>query len=277
MKKVFAALLVALLCLSGCSFRGCSFLGKKTETNIQETQKKIPPPKQVALKFSEDNPYVYLVPRADGLAVNLYATRFGEAKYLGYELLYKTETQLQKAIGRFDLKGEEVGPEEILFGTCSAGGKCTFDKGVEEGTLTLKFLYQDIREEKVWESDFHLQTITGGGGEISSKDGKFTFKIPTGGISGPGLVNTMPFLSFPDSLGKKIEGEVYGVFPVPGMKIIKGTVSFLFFSLPENFDQLAIFGWNGNEWTEYKTTSNLADKTLSALVEGGTVFAVAAP
>lgn len=272
-KKVLGLILVGFLLVSGYSL-----FKKRAKPEIQETTtKKTPPPKQVALEFSEDNPYVYLVPRGDGLAANLYATRFGEAKYLGYELLYKTATQLQKAIGRFDLKGESIGPEEVLFGTCSAGGKCTFDQGVEEGTLTLKFLYQDIREEKVWESDFHLQTISGGTGEITSKDGKFSLKIPAGGVTGSGLVNTMPLLSLPESLGKKIVGPVYGVFPIPGVKIVKGTASFLFFSPPANFNDLVIFGWDGKEWHPYQTTANPAEKTLSASVGQSSVFVVAEP
>lgn len=228
------------------------------------------------MKFSEENPYVYLVPRIDGRAFNLYATRFGEAKYLEYELTYKAGAQLQGAIGRFDLKGEKVGPEEILLGTCSKE-VCKYDEDVSEGTLALKFLYKDIREEKVWEGDFHLQNIGVNGGEISSKDGKFILDIPSGSLNQSGFITTMPLLSLPEPLGKKVVGVVYGVFSSPGTNIKKGTVSFLFFSPPENFDKLSIFGWNGEKWIKYKTTANLAKKTLSASIEEATVFVVAEP
>ena len=270
MKKTAILLLTILLFFPGCS------LFRKKAGPTEETKKRTPAPRRVALKFSEKNSYVYLVPRADGRAFNLYATRFGEAKYLEYELTYKAGAQLQGAIGRFDLKGEKVGPEEILLGTCSKG-VCKYDEDVSEGTLTLKFLYKDIREEKVWEGDFHLQNIGVDGGEISSKDGKFTLDIPSGSLNQLGFITTMPLLSLPESLGKKVVGTVYGVFPSPGTKIKKGTVSFLFFSLPENFEQLSIFGWNGEKWVNYKTTANLAKKTLSASVDSATVFVAAEP
>lgn len=270
MKKTVAFTLITLLCLPGCS------LFRRKTGPVEEIRKPTPAPKRTSLKFSEENPYVYLVPRADGHAFNLYAFRFGDTKHLEYELTYKAGAQLQGAIGRFDLKGESVGPEEIVLGTCSKG-VCKYDEDVGEGTLTLKFLYKDIREEKVWESDFHLQEIGTGGEEISSKDGKFTLKAPLSSINRSGFVLTMPLLSLPEPLGKTAGGVAYGVFPSPGTKITKGTVSFLFFSPPEDFEKLSIFGWEQEKWVNYKTTADLAKKTLSAPIGIATVFAVAQP
>jgi len=270
MKRTISFFIITLLFLPGCS------LLKRRTKMVEEAKKSTPAPKQTSLKFSEENPYVYLVPRADGHAVKLYASRFGEANHLDYELTYKAGAQLQGAIGRFELKGESVGPEEILLGTCSKG-VCKYDEDVSEGNLTLKFLYKDIREEKVWEGDFRLQEIGVKGGEVSSKDGKFAVDVPSGSVSGSGFVLTMPLLGLPKALGKKVEGLAYGVFPSPGAKINKGTVSFLFFSPPENFDKLSIFGWDGEKWVKYKTTPNVAKKTLSVPVGQASVFVVAEP
>ena len=270
MKKIAGFLLVILFCLLGCS------LFRKNTGPVEEIKKRTPAPRQTTLKFSEKSPYVYLVPRPDGHAFNLYVSRFGEARHLEYELTYKTGTQLQGAIGRFELKGDTVRPEEVLLGTCSKG-VCKYDEDVSEGTLTLKFLYKDIREEKIWESDFHFQEIGVRGGKISSKDGKFTLDIPSDSLSQSTFVLTMPLLGLPEPIGKKIEGVPYGVFATPGLKMKNGVVSFLFFSLPENFESLSIFGWGGEKWVEYKTTANLAKKTLSATVGQASIFAVAAP
>jgi hypothetical protein len=227
------------------------------------------------LEFSEENPYIYLVPRVDGHALNLYVSRFGEAKHLEYELTYKVGTQLQGAIGRFDLEGERAGPEEILLGTCSKG-VCKYDEGVESGKISVKFLYKDIREEKTWETEFNLQEISWQEAKISSLDGKFIFNIPSGAISRSTFLVTMPLVGLPERLGRKITGVPYSIFTPATLRFIEeAVVSFLFFSLPDDFENLAIFGWDGEKWVEYKTTADAINNKLTAKVDYLTSFVVA--
>jgi hypothetical protein len=271
MKKAgfFILFLALVLTVSGCR------LVRREEKLPEDEETPRPVVEKSALKFSEENPYVYLVPRTDGHALNLYVSRFGEAKHLEYELTYKAGTQLQGAIGRFDLEGEQIGPREILLGTCSKG-VCKYDESVSEGTLILKFLYQDIREEKDWRSDFHLQNIGVEGKKISSKDGKFTLDIPRGAMSRSVFVLTMPLLSLPETLGQEIVGDPYSVLTsTPSLLTKKATASFLFFTLPDNFEALSIFGWSDEGWVEYKTTANNLKKELTAEVDRFTSFVVA--
>lgn len=266
MKKIAGLLLVILFCLPGC------FLFRKKTRPVEEIKKPTPTPGQTILEFSENSPYVYLTPRGDGHALFLYASHFGEAKYLEYELTYEAEDQLQGAIGRITLRGEEVGPEEILLGTCSKG-VCKYDKGVEKGSLEVKFLYKDIREERNWKADFRLQEVRRKG-EVVSSDGKFTLDAS---FIGSGFAVVMPLLSLPQSLEKKIEGVPYGVFLSDGVQIKEGEVSFKFFSPPEDLEKLSVFGWNGEKWVELETKVDREKGTLSAYIQDSFVFVAAHP
>lgn len=258
-------ILVIFFALLGCS------LSRRQPGREEEL-----PPSQAegreTLSFSEDHPYVTLTPRADGHALSLSISRFGESRRVEYELIYETGPQLQGAIGRFDLP--LAIPEEILFGTCSRG-VCKYDEDVEKGSLRLNFFDPDNPKEKTWEADFRLQKLDPKGGKVSSSDGKFTLDLPAGAVKSSSFVVIMPLLGLPESFGKKIVGEPYGVFTLAAAKVKNAAASFLFFSTPGNFENLAIFGWDGKNWVEYETTVDLSQKKLTAKVDRLTAFVVA--
>src|SRR3989344_5997324 len=122
------------------------------------TAKQSGPTEEIDLTFDAEGPFALLFPRRDGNALSLNLQRTGSYDSISYELAY-TSTPDEKVVagskisedgegntsgsidrgvmGTIDTK-EKKGEyeQEILFGTCSKN-VCKYDKGVENGTLTL--------------------------------------------------------------------------------------------------------------------------------------------
>lgn len=64
-----------------------------------------------------------------------------ETQSIEYELRYTTGSGLPRGVnGKITLNGEkEISRNNITLGSCSTGGKCTYDEGVTSIDVTLKF------------------------------------------------------------------------------------------------------------------------------------------
>lgn len=84
---------------------------------------------------------VDLSPKPDGKSVILSVSNIPDGtESLEYELSYTTDEGLPKgALGKITLGGKTEVTRDILLGTCSTGGKCTYDTGVTSVKLVLKF------------------------------------------------------------------------------------------------------------------------------------------
>lgn len=84
---------------------------------------------------------VDLTAKPDGKSVVLAVSKIPEGtESLEYELSYTTGEGLPKgALGKITLSGKSEITRDILLGTCSTGGKCTYDTGVTSVRLVLKF------------------------------------------------------------------------------------------------------------------------------------------
>lgn len=77
------------------------------------------------------------------LALSGFDSRFSA---LEYELSYETDnngTQGAFTADPIDISGQEEFEREIELGSCSTGGKCSYDKGVRNFKLTAKFHVED--------------------------------------------------------------------------------------------------------------------------------------
>ncbi len=80
----------------------------------------------------------------DGKSVNLTVSNIPDnTESIEYEMNYITSAGLPKgAIGKIkssDMQGKTEVTKNVLLGTCSTGGKCTYDTGVTKVNLVLKF------------------------------------------------------------------------------------------------------------------------------------------
>lgn len=283
-------ILVVILGLSG----GLGWLGYQKFLTKPATQVE-----EVGLPFDAEGPYALLHPRRDGNALVLNLKRTASYNSITYELAYTSKAEEMKVAGgktdegdlgksgslgiidrgvqgtidTKDKKGEYE--QEILFGTCSKN-VCKYDKGVENGTLTLHIK----KDEKAYKmiTQWHLQKPDIALGILTSGDEHLVYKINVDREEltavGFSIINDLSGVPKLPS-GKDILGKVYAL-NVPIAKQLPGGDVTL--EQAENIPaeaKLARYDDGGNKWVELDTKIN--GSKLSAKADSGGIFAVLVP
>jgi len=180
---------------------GFIFLKNKKKTPIEEEE-------TVAEIPFEKRPFTSLTPSKDGHWLKLEIDRIRvDAASLDYELLYKLpDGRTQGVPGTIQIEGSHI-ERDLLLGSESSG-KYRYDKGVENGTLTLRFRNEKGKLVGKLISDFHLQEADD---VLTSTDGKFKYefdKVPKNGFFI--IMNTF---GVPQDFSKSVENSPFGVFP----------------------------------------------------------------
>lgn len=257
------------------------------------TAKPAGPVEEVDLSFDPDGPYAALFPRRDGNALVLNLKRTSSYDSISYELAYTStpdETVVKGnkisedgdsksgggsidrgVVGNIDTK-EKKGEyeQEILFGTCSKN-VCKYDKGVENGTLTLHIKKSDKAYKMV--TQWHLQKPDVALGSLTSGDGHLVYKVDgdraTLANIGYSIINDLTGVPKLPA-GKSVTGKVYSL-NVPIAKELKsGQVSLELVEQPIN--EAKLFRFDGSKWQELDT--KIEGSKLSAKAEGAGIFVV---
>lgn len=232
---------------------------------------------EVDLTFDPEGPYALIYPRRDGNALILNIKRTGSYEQIKYELTYNSEGIDRGASGEINTK-EKKGEyeQEILFGSCSTGGKCVYDKGVENGTLTLRIkkgkqIFRMVTQWHLQKPDLALGVIISGDSHLTYKmDPKSTdlslikFTIVNDLSSAPKL-----------PLERGVIGKVYAVNVPIAKDLPKGVVTIELAENPRPGSKIARFNERENRWVEYETDTS--DSKLTATVDGAGVLAVLSP
>ncbi len=139
-------------------------------------------------------PVAALVPTSDGyyLTLNVDRIKVPNATSMDYELLYKANnngTQTTQGVpGTIQLNGATSETRKLLLGS-ESNGKFRYDKGVETGTLTLRFRDGTGKLLGKVKTDWHLQTGTT---NLSSVDGSFKYTL-TKSATGVWFLTMQPF------------------------------------------------------------------------------------
>lgn len=232
---------------------------------------------EIDLTFDPEGPYALLFPRRDGNALNLNIKRTGSYEQIKYELTYNSEGIDRGASGDINTK-EKKGEyeQEILFGSCSTGGTCVYDKEVENGTLTLRIK----KGKKIYRmiTQWHLQKPEVALGVLTSGDGHLTYKIDPKSTD----LSLLNFSIINDLTGapklpsdKEITGKVYALNIPQGKSLPAGVVTVELADNPQAGSKIARFDEVKNDWILYETQIN--GGKLSASVETGGIFAVLTP
>lgn len=124
-----------------------------------------------------------------------------EAKGAGkieYELEYQAGTLVQAGLGSITPKDEEAPyRRNILLGSCSAGGACSYSRDVKGGTLLLRFKDSAVGNLK---GDWNFYE-PGNDGKFGSRDAKFQ-------IEAGKLKNAFVIISQTLGLPKNVDGEI---------------------------------------------------------------------
>lgn len=229
---------------------------------------------EIELNFDPEGPYALLYPRRDGNALVLNIKRTGSYDAIKYEISYNSEGIDRGASGELNTqekKGEYE--QEILFGSCSTGGKCVFDKGVENGTLTMhiKKGKKAFRMVTLW----HLQKPGIALGKLSSGDNHFLYQIDPKAVD-LSLINfsIINDLSAAPKLpsDKIIIGKVYGVNAPVAKSIPGGQVTIELADNPPADAKICRFDESLNKWVEFDTVIN--QNKLSAKLDNSGIITI---
>lgn len=232
---------------------------------------------EVDLTFDPEGPYALLFPRRDGNALTLNIKRTASYDQIKYELSYNSEGVDRGAQGELNTK-EKKGEyeQEILFGSCSTGGKCVYDPGVENGTLILHIRKgnQAFKMTTQW----HLQKPEIALGSLVSGDGHFLYKIDETSSELPlikyTIINELTGApKLPNE--KQVIGKVYSVNAPIAKTLIGGKVTIELADNPADGSKIARFDEGNSKWVEYDT--KIDGSKLTASPDQGGIFAVLAP
>lgn len=251
------------------------------------------PVEEVDLSFDAEGPYALLYPRKDGNALVMDLKRTASYDSITYELAYTSSSDetivtgnksedgdapssgsidrgVVGEINTRDKKGEYE--QEILFGTCSKN-VCKYDKGVENGTLTLHI--KKGNEAYRMQTQWHLQKPDVALGVLTSGDSHFTFKMDGDRTSliliDYTIINDLTGAPKLPS-GKVVSGKVYSL-NVPITKEMKtGTVTIELAENPSSDAKIFRYDSGSNSWKELDT--KIEGSKLTAKSDGAGIFAV---
>lgn len=136
MKKVIIGVVALLIIIGGI------VVFKLQSGSKADTADVVPTP-TIALPTVSGDVKVELTAHTDKKAVDLKISGIpADTESVEYEMLYTTGTGLSKGVngGPIRLNGKyELERSDITIGSCSTGGKCTYDTGVSQINLVLKF------------------------------------------------------------------------------------------------------------------------------------------
>lgn len=258
--KLIAIVLATCVALAGCK--------QKIDNGgvVVPTQKPRKTDVNVNKEPLENRPFVRLEPRDDGKAVVMTIVELKKkAQDVEYEIEYSSGSLLQGAFGTLDSLDTLPIKKEILLGSCSTGGKCTYNTNVTGGDLSLRFGNPDYSLKSEWsftERALKLKTF-------SSRDAKFTLDVSKAKNSANFvIVHLAP--GYPGTLSKTVVAGPYIVAPADKMT---GTVS-VSIRLPLDATDGTIMAWDGKAWKDWASTTK--DKVVSATGPMSEVFVVIA-
>lgn len=213
----------------------------------------------------EERPYLYLTPLADGKNVEITLTAIKKPASEGeYELEYQAGTLLQGAFGALDLSNLPFS-EKILFGSCSAGGACTYHTDIKGGTLLTRFLGE---EKYVLKSDWRYFDNSTKDNQVASKDAKF--QLSADNLAQQRYIVVFNTPGYPDGVEGKVVSEIYSL---QSSSPLAGDGELTLRANEEG--QLQIAAWDGKTWEYYPGTVD--GKTITAEVKLAELFLVTVP
>ncbi len=254
--------LFSVLCFLFFSFFLSGCLNKKVEKpaerpKIQETVNTVSLDKRPysVLSFSDSGRF------PTGRELKLEISDSKKAESIEYELEYQAGTLVQAGVGSINPKGEKLPlTRNILLGSCSAGGACSYNEDVKGGTLVLKFKGSETGSLK-GEWNFYSPKNDG---KLASRDAKFQLDAPKLKNSYVLIAQTLGLPASPAGGPPKINGEVIaGPYHLETTADGTGKMQ-LTMRLNEESSTAVLWMWGGKDLQ--KIQSEISGKTLKAKV-----------
>lgn len=269
MKKIiiFIIIFLTLASLGFLSYK--LFFKKKTPEPVRAViSKRQELVNQLAL---EKRPYVTITPREDGkeISMTIFGLKNSEEK-AEYELEYQAGTMIQSAVGKINFL-EEKPPvtKKLLLGSCSAGGKCSYDKDVSGGSLALYF---DGAESYGLRGDFTYNKMSEKVGLFSSRDVKVSLDIGSKGLAKDAFLIVASTMGLPGEVSGKVLIGPVGFFTSSNPNLSQAALTF---KSHEDLSQAKIMGWTGSSWKEY--AGKVGEGDISTSVDQLSTFILVNP
>lgn len=272
-------ILAIILLIVGALFLFRNVVSPATEVPLQE----------VDLPFDAEGPFALLFPRRDGNALVLNLKRTASYDSISYELAYTSlpdesvsedvaegSSIDRGVVGNIDTKSKKGEYEqEVLFGTCSKN-VCKYDKGIENGTLTLHIRKGDLAYKMV--TQWHLQKPEVALGILTSGDGHFSYKMSAEpeelALVGYSIINDLTGLpKLPENT--EVVGKVYALNVPLAKELSGGEVNIELSESPPDGVKIGRYDEVKNTW-DLMETQNTNGKLKSTASSGG-IFAVLTP
>lgn len=255
MKKKLPLILLVIALVAGGVFAYTRFGPNSDKNASDKTQKR-----RISLPTNliplEERPYLKILPLADGRNVVIVVERVVKAATeVEYELEYQAGSLLQGAFGAMDLGTLPV-EAKILFGSCSAGGACTYHEDVKGGSLVTTFIGGG--EDYALKSSWKYIDNQAGETAFSSKDAKF--QLESSDLKRQRFLIIFNNAGYPAGLKGNPISDPYSLSTSSAMS---GSADLIMRANEEG--ELTIMGWDGKSWQEFKTTSD--GKMATAKVE----------
>lgn len=186
-----------------------------------------------------ERPYVVLTPQADGRNVTLSVVALNKpASMAKYELEYQAGTLLQGAFGDIELT-EVPQSKTILFGSCSAGGACTYHTDIKGGSLLTRMVGDSTDALK---ADWRYFDNAARESQVASKDAKF--QLESDQLARQRFIIVFNGFGYPEGL----EGTpVSDPYSLQTSAELSGTGQLTLRAQEEDNLQVAV--WDGSEWS----------------------------
>lgn len=261
MKKSLPLIVAALVVISGTIFAFTKF-NKSQETESEPTTQKKRIQEPVNVISVSERPYLTIHPHADGHNITLAVEEIKKpAEKVEYELEYQAGSLLQGAFGQFTLDNFPA-REQILLGSCSAGGACTFHEDVKGGSLLTRFSGEETYALKSrWKYIINSSRET----SFSSQDAKF--QLESDDLANHSYLVIFNTAGYPEGLEAEPVSEIYALTSASNLNG-EGQLTIR----AEEEGELTIMGYDGEEWVEFETSSD--GKMTEAEVELMEVYVV---
>lgn len=160
--KYILPVLVFSVLLSAC--------GAKKATTTQSATQNVGTKLLVNDLALDQMPFTVLVPHPTNKLFTFVAINADKAQAASLDLEYESGDLLKGAMATLETPISNPYVKAIVLGSCSTGGKCTFDTDLKSGTMKFKLNFGDQSVTHVLKGDFVFIT-----GQNNLPDGKVTF------------------------------------------------------------------------------------------------------
>ena len=193
-----------------------------------------------------ERPFLELVPTDGGKNIIISVTSMKKpAKTVEYELEYQAGELLQGAFGSLDLATLPV-TKEILFGSCSAGGACTYHTDIKGGTLVMRFAGGD--QDYALKSDWKYVDNAAKESSFASRDAKF--QLESKDLAKARYMTILNSPGAPEGLTGTAISEIYSL---RGTTALTGKAK-VTIRMTEEAAGAKIMGYDGKAWKTLTTT-----------------------